>query len=192
MCDIAKLQRLPDAKVELATYRSVPMDDGTPRRLRRTSCRAGISLRLSRVLPDNPARPAGPPCQDCKRTTRRVRVRSGRLLLCSECGRARARVAGNDMKAEDIAQATNRALIGNEFTVTLPPTAFEAIARRVLELLAEEGRANIPTSPPEFLNVDEAAEYLRSDRQRSYDHSSQRGGYPSIRTTLDCSSAAPT
>ena len=40
-----------------------------------------------------PRWPAGPPCQDCGRTTHRVRVRSGRLLLCAECGRSRACVA---------------------------------------------------------------------------------------------------
>lgn len=78
------------------------------------------------------------------------------------------------MRAEDVAHATNHALIGNELTLTLPPTALEAIARRVLELLAEEGRANAPASPPEFLTVDEAAAYLRSDRQRVYDLVSAR------------------
>lgn len=89
----------------------------------------------------------------------RTRTRSGR---------------GYDMKAEDISRATNHALIGNEITLTLPPTALEAIARRVLELLAEEGSANGAASLPEYLNVEEAAEYLRCSKQRIYDLLSAR------------------
>jgi hypothetical protein len=37
--------------------------------------------------------PAGPRCQDCDRSTRRVRLRCGSRLLCAECGRSRVRVA---------------------------------------------------------------------------------------------------
>ena len=44
----------------------------------------------------------------------------------------------------------------------------------MLELLAEEGRANAHASLPEFLNVEEAAEHLRCDKQRIYDLVSSR------------------
>lgn len=78
------------------------------------------------------------------------------------------------MRAEDRSRATNLSVAASAVSFDLPPALFESIARRVVEILAEEGRANVPASLPEFLNVDETAEYLRCNRQRVYDLLSSR------------------
>jgi excisionase family DNA binding protein len=60
-------------------------------------------------------------------------------------------------------------------SLTLPPDALEAIAQRAAEILAQQ-IGNQPTSP--YLNVDEAAAYLRCSRQAIYDRVSQRALEP--------------
>jgi excisionase family DNA binding protein len=51
----------------------------------------------------------------------------------------------------------------------LPPEALEKIAERVAEILGEgAGKLAAPIDRP-YLNVSEAAEYLRASRQRVYD-----------------------
>lgn len=56
-------------------------------------------------------------------------------------------------------------------TFTVPPALVEAIAVRVVELLADR-----PTSPTEggYLDVDQAADYLACKSHRVYDLVSQR------------------
>jgi excisionase family DNA binding protein len=78
------------------------------------------------------------------------------------------------MHAEDLSRITNLTVAGTELGLVIPPALLESISRRVLELLAEGGR--LPESAPvsEFMNVVEAAAYLRCDRQRIYDLVSAR------------------
>jgi excisionase family DNA binding protein len=54
----------------------------------------------------------------------------------------------------------------------LPDDVLEQIAKRAAEIVLEQQAAAAPLSP--YLNVDEAAEYLRCDRQRIYDLLSAR------------------
>lgn len=56
----------------------------------------------------------------------------------------------------------------------LPEEAVEAIAWRAAELVLAELRAAAPASPSPYMSVDEAAAYLRCDRQRIYDLLSAR------------------
>ncbi len=65
---------------------------------------------------------------------------------------------------------------GQPLTLELPPALVEAVAARVAELLAERE----PPAAAELLTVDEAAELLRSKRQRVYDLVSQ-GRLPCLR-----------
>jgi excisionase family DNA binding protein len=55
-----------------------------------------------------------------------------------------------------------------ELAFTVPPEFVEAIADRAAELLEERVSTILDTASP-WLNVDEAADYLRCSRQRVYD-----------------------
>jgi excisionase family DNA binding protein len=57
------------------------------------------------------------------------------------------------------------------FALPVPDELVELVAERAAELVLER-QAEAPASP--YLNVDEAAEYLRCDRQRIYDLLSAR------------------
>jgi excisionase family DNA binding protein len=54
----------------------------------------------------------------------------------------------------------------SELALTIPDEWLEAVAERVVELLAE--RAPAASGSP-YLSVAETAEFLRADRQRVYD-----------------------
>ena len=90
--DTAKLQLLPGAKVD---WEHIDQFHWTTALLVEYAERAAeLALRYGgHGSARLPRWPAGPRCQDCGQTTHRVRVRAGRLLLCPECGRARALVA---------------------------------------------------------------------------------------------------
>jgi excisionase family DNA binding protein len=51
----------------------------------------------------------------------------------------------------------------------LPPEALEAVAQRAATILDERSNTVVGSSENRFLNVCEAAEYLRTSRQRIYD-----------------------
>lgn len=78
------------------------------------------------------------------------------------------------MRARDISRMTNLTLAGTELGLVIPPALLESIARRVLELMAEQGRLAEPATVSEFMTVEEAADYLRCSRQRVYDLVSSR------------------
>lgn len=60
--------------------------------------------------------------------------------------------------------------MSDELTVALPPGLVDAVAERVLELI--EARGGIGPDDP-WLTVDEAADYIKSSKQRVYDLFSQ-------------------
>lgn len=64
-----------------------------------------------------------------------------------------------------------RAMSANDqIAFTFPPAAIDAIAARVVELLAEQSG---PTRSTPWLDVDEAAAYLRCSKQAIYDRVNQ-------------------
>lgn len=63
-----------------------------------------------------------------------------------------------------------------KLAIELPDSLIEAVTQRVADLLAERQRP----AAPDLLTVDEAAELLRSKRQRVYDLISQ-GRLPCLR-----------
>ena len=58
--------------------------------------------------------------------------------------------------------------------LVMPPAFLETIARRVFEIIEAEGRLAPPAPVSEYLSPDEAAAFLRSNRQRIYDLVSAR------------------
>lgn len=56
---------------------------------------------------------------------------------------------------------------GEAFALTVPAELVDAVAERVVDLLADRTAAAGPVSP--WLTTDEAAEYLRCGRQRVFD-----------------------
>ncbi len=58
----------------------------------------------------------------------------------------------------------------SELALRLPPEFVDAVAIRVVEIIeGEYGRAGRAENPSPYRTVGEAAEYLRTSRQRIYD-----------------------
>lgn len=58
---------------------------------------------------------------------------------------------------------------GDALALLVPPAVIEAIALAVVELLEKQGAATPAKSESPFLDVGEAAAYIRASRQRIYD-----------------------
>jgi len=59
---------------------------------------------------------------------------------------------------------------GADFALTVPPELVDAIARRAAEIVAKDLQ---PATTSPWLTTDEAAAYLRANRQRVFDLTSQ-------------------